>query len=97
MQLYMGEFRQRCYDPLSHTFPEADGVLCLPDDALLLGGAPSYISYICTYMCVCVRGGGHAKVPGVYKRVFVRRPRLRRGPRLPRQWVDARLRVRQLR
>ena len=21
MQLYMGEFRQRCYDPLSETFP----------------------------------------------------------------------------
>ena len=42
MQLYMGEFRQRCYDPLSNTFPEADGVLCLPDDALLLGGAPLY-------------------------------------------------------
>ena len=79
MQLYMGEFRQRCYDPLSHTFPEADGVLCLPDDALLLGGAPHiyiYIlythagagwcavmcKYICMYTCVCVRGGGHAKV-----------------------------------
>ena len=49
MQLYMGEFRQRCYDPLSHTFPEADGVLCLPDDALLLGGAPPHI-----YICMCL-------------------------------------------
>ena len=35
MQLYMGEFRQRCYDPLSRTFPEPDGVLCLPEG---LGG-----------------------------------------------------------
>ena len=43
MQLYMGEFRQRCYDPLSGSYPEADGVLCLPGDALLLGGAPYHI------------------------------------------------------
>lgn len=47
MQLYMGEFTQRCYDPASRSFPESDGVLCLPDDALLLGGRPCRAGLVC--------------------------------------------------
>lgn len=51
MQLYMGEFDQRCYDVATASFAEPDGVLCLPDDALLLGGRG------CPDDLVCRRSG----------------------------------------
>ena len=51
MQLYMGEFDQRCYDVAAAAFAEPDGVLCLPDDALMLGGRG------CPDDLVCRRSG----------------------------------------